>query len=127
MKVKYRIITNNASAEAKYPRVTEFLETGADGVLIRTRDCIHKGAKLLNHPLSGGVLPGVRPYISLVITDNDNDNSKAPDMVSLELIENAIRLFKKAPAGFIGYDENTLDDFKVIDLDLLDSAIVSIA
>ena len=103
----------------------EFLEIDAESILLRVRDCVHLGARLLSHPLSGGVLPGVGPYKSLIISEIDG--SAEIDLLSLNLIENAIRLLQKTPIGFEGYDDKTLEDFMELDLDLLESAMSSIS
>jgi hypothetical protein len=124
--LKLIIITNNPLAETKYPSLAEFLGSGTGGVLSRARDYIHTGAKLINHPLSGGVLPGVNPYKSLIVTAAAKSTAPGTDIMSLSLIENAIGSLKKAPDGFEGYDEKTLEDFMATDLDMLDSAMKSL-
>ena len=105
--------------EAKHGALVDFLDADAKTVLIKARDYIHRGAKLLSHPLSG-VAPGVSPYKSLVIEPTESGKT---DFASLGLIEDAIRQCKKAPEGFSGHDENTLEDFMIVDLDILDSSI----
>ena len=124
--VKVKIITNNPLVDIKYFQTAEFLDSGADGVLLRARDYIHLGARLLSHPLSGCVLLGVSPYKSLVILEAEKNLPAAVDIMSLGLIENAIKLMKRTPVDFKGNDEKILEDFRVIDLDLLDSAMISI-
>ena len=119
----YIIVTNNPLAEAEYPQITEFVSSCAGDVLVRVRDRIHMGAKLINHPLSGGVLPGISPYKSLIISAPGKGGSKKTDHTSLQLIENAIRQHKENPSGFEGYDKSTLEDFMIIDLDMLNSAL----
>ena len=121
---KIKIITNNPLVQAKYPETAKFLESGAEEVLIAVRDSVHLGAAILNHPLSGDILPGVCPYKSLIVTDADGSGSFHTDFESLALVENALRAVRKAPEGFKGYDEKTLEDFRVIDLDLLESALL---
>ena len=118
-----RIYTNNPLVEAKYPEITHVCENGAQGVLITARDKVHHGAKLVCHPLSGCVLPGISPYKSLIITDIQENIPQKTDFNSLTLIEEAIRALKKPPEGFSGYDEKTLEDFRVLDLDLIQSAL----
>jgi len=124
--LKLNVITNNPLAKTKYPSLAEFLESGSGGVLAQARDYIHSGAKLINHPLSGGVQPGVNPYKSLVVTAAIKSTAPGTDIMSLGLIENAIGSLKEAPAGFEGYDEKTLEDFMATDLDMLDSAMKSL-
>ena len=139
------IITNNPLVRAKYPDLACFHDLGVQGVLFAVRDRVHLGAEVLSHPLSGDVLPGVTPYRSIVVSDSGfgvpvADAAGGTDLRSVSLIENAIRMLKKPPAVsdsntqphlenpgyFNGFDDSILEDFQVIDLDLLDSAMISI-
>jgi len=120
---KYRILTNNPMVRDKYPDIVDFFDVDAEGVLIRVRDLVHLGAGILNHPLSGDVLPGVCPYKSIIVSERDGIGSFSTDHRALSLIESAIGALVRPPDGFKGYDEAVLDDFRVLDLDLLDSAI----
>ena len=120
---KIRIVTNNPLVKSEHPDCAELLDGGTEDVLIRVRDYMHKGAKLLTHPSSGGTMPGENPYKSLVVSGIGTGEPATADAMALALIEDAIRLTKKTPDGFIGYNEKTLEDFRVIDLDLLNSAM----
>ena len=119
----YLIITNNPLVCDKYGEKVLFIDAGVENVLIAVRDKVHSGNRLLNHPLSGGVLPGVCPYKSLIISSDSGDGPPETDFESLGLIENALRVMKKTPDGFAGYDNKVLEDFQVLDLDILDSAL----
>jgi hypothetical protein len=123
--LKAKIFTNNPLVRDKYPDLAEFLDTGPEGVLIAVRDRVHLGAGVLNHPLSGDVLPGISPYKSIIVTGTKRDGSIRTDFESLGLIERAIGAIKEPPAGFKGHDMKTLEDFQVLDLDLLDSALAA--
>jgi len=124
--IKLKICTNNPLVEAKYPEIACVYDSGPEGVLIAARDMIHNGAKLISHPLSGGVLPGFCPYKSLVVSNNGETDGNNIDFASLGLIEESIRVLVEAPKGFPGYDENTLEDFRVLDLDMIQSALASL-
>lgn len=119
----FHILTNNPMVKEKYPEITQ-LETdfSVADVFIHSRDAIHLGANLINHPLAGSVKPNQSPYKSLVLSDNKGNL----DMDSLNLIEGAIQVLHKFPFRKIKYDADTLEDFQVIDLDLLDSALDSL-
>ena len=124
----YTIISNNPLVNEKYRDKTTYLETGAEGVLVAVRDMVHLGAKILNHPLSGGLLPGASPYKSLVVSDAtgagaEGLSSPCVDYESLYLIEHAIRVLQRPPEGFAGFSGQVLLDFQVLDLDLLESAL----
>ena len=121
-----RIITNNPRVYEAYPNASEFMDVGAEGVLVAVRDRVHLGAVILNHPLSGGVLPGISPYKSLIVTNVCDTDDLKTDFSSLALIESALKALKKPHSGFEGYDSQALEDFEVLDLDILGSAVVSL-
>ena len=116
-----KIISNNPLVKTKYPLITELLDISILEILMRTRDYIHLGAKLLNHPQSGGLLTGENPYKSLVLEDLCKDTAMTTDFFSVNLIEKAIEQIVDPPTDFINYDKKTLYDFQVIDLDMLET------
>ena len=126
VKPNIKIITNNPLVRPKYPDFTEFHEKSAEYVLLVVRDKVHLSAIILNHPLSGGLLPGANPYKSIVIADSAGDAASNIDFESISLIERAIELLIKPPEGFKGFENGALEDFQVLDLDLLDSAMITI-
>lgn len=118
----FYIITNNPQACKKYEELTFFVDTTVQGIFLKARDAVHAGAVLINHPLSGSVKPNESPYKSLVISYV----KPALDVASLQLIEGAIIVLDKLPVKDRKYNQQVLDDFMAIDLDLLDSAILAL-
>ena len=122
------LITNNPAAAKKFSGIIEtvYLEN-ADfiNVLYFTRNKIHEGCKLLTHPLSGSVKPNQTPYKSIVIT---KDKAQL-DTESLIIIEDSIAMSmkqineKKAPFR----PKDILEDFQLIDMDLIASGIESMS
>lgn len=116
------IVTNNPlvlkEMEHRYSII--YKETTFDGILEQIRDLIHKGYRLLTHPLSGSVKPGETPYKSVLMSRGER-----LDMTSLTLIEDAIRTSRKFEDKSEKYSGRTLDDLKLIDMDLLKGAIAS--
>ncbi|MEG0332356.1 MAG: GrdX family protein [Clostridium sp.] len=126
MIVKPILITNNPKA---YDRLQdeieniEFVEGGLLDVMIVVRDYIHKGYKLLTHPLMGSIKPNETPYKSVAISLKPQ---AAADMDSVMLIENSIetatRLIRnKTPRE---WPESILEDFSLIDYDLIKNALI---
>jgi len=113
------VITNNPLSAEKYPGVSVLLKTDVEGIFKAARDRIHLGALILGHPLSGSVKPNESPYKSLVLSQPGDGF----DMQSLQLIEGALAVLYKLGVKNRAYPERVLTDFRVIDLDLLDSAI----
>ncbi|WP_053956673.1 GrdX family protein [Inediibacterium massiliense] len=124
--MKETIITNN-------PKVFEGNQGKTDiiyledvpylSVLLLARDKIHKGYKLLTHPLSGSVKPNETPYKSIAITKEKGE----VDIDSIKIIEESIQTVqkflrtKKTPC----WTKKILKDFQLIDYCLIQSAIES--
>ena len=117
-----KIITNNPLVFDKYKNITFLQSCSVEDIFTLARDEIHLGAKLIIHPLSGSIKPNESPYKSLVLS-NERDSL---DTESLLLIESAIATLRKLPKRSRELPKRALDDFQVIDLDLLDSAITAL-
>lgn len=90
MRTKVFILTNNLKAKKHYPEA-RYMEGEFMDVINAARDLIHKGHKLISHPLTGSVKPKETKYKSILMTAD----AGAIDMQSLELIENAITTTNK--------------------------------
>lgn len=120
--MEYEIITNNTLVYQKYQKrfTVRMNEDEYEQVLIKVRDLVHRGWRLCTHPLAGSIKPNETPYRSIVIR-----KGSGLDCQSLELIENSINVYR----GFIrnttppAWSEKILDDFRVVDLNILESAL----
>ena len=119
------IITNNPDVkEAFGDRDIRFVDGGYREVLVSARDLVHKGHRLLTHPLMGSLKPNETPYRTVVMSKE----AAALDPDSLQLIEQAIETFDRF-AATVRRDrgDNTpeplLADFRLIDLSLVNSAL----
>lgn len=124
MTKKAIIVTNNALS---YERFSEkynvvFVNGSLMDVFITARDYIHKGYTLLTHPLSGSIKPNETPYKTIAISHVRQDEL---DFNSLMLIENSIETAAKLLVNkqTKSWSENVLDDFRVIDFDLIKNAL----
>ena len=118
------IISNN-------PKVKEFFEKEqievlyTDGdykeVLYTVRDRVQLIYHLLPHPLSGSIKPNETPYKSIAVK-----KEKDLDLLSLELISNAIEVYNKLQKDLKTplWTKSILEDFMVIDLDLIKNALL---
>lgn len=99
-----------------------YVEGSLMDVLLLVRDHIHKGHRLLTHPLSGSVKPNETPFKTVLIS---TVNGKTTDMDSLMLIEVSIQTAekllrdRKTPV----WSDKLRDDFSLIDYDLINNAI----
>lgn len=119
------IITNNPLINEKFNKSNPviLLNGGYIDVLYNARDKIHKGSKLLTHPLMGSLKPNETPFRTIIL-DNVIGNL---DMDSLFLIENSIATSKKFPIGEEVLKEEVLQDFRILDLKLIESAISTLS
>ncbi len=87
------------------------------------RDMVHKGSRLITHPLMGSVKPNETLFRSIIISGGNG-----LDYESLAIIEKSIAVAEK----FIRnnkvpkWGDNVLDDFRFVDLSLFESALNSI-
>ena len=115
-----RIITNNPLVMGKYQEISCFQNTDVYGIFTAVRDKVHKGAVLLTHPLSGSVKPNETPYKSVILSIKEGDL----DLKSLNLIENAIDMLRRLQKINQDFSSEVLNDFMVIDLELINSALI---
>lgn len=88
-------------------------------VFLEVRRLVMLGYRLLSHPLSGSMGPGVSPYKSVLLTDETSSDKRS----DVEMVDKAIQLtmlqmddHKHAVWGSI-----SLIDLQQMDLDLLGS------
>jgi len=128
------IITNNPAVVDDYPEASCHIQGSVQKVFTTVRDAVHKGARIITHPLCGSIKPNESPYKSVVITtatgkkaacDCQSDflrQSQTPvklDMKSLSIIEDAIATLARLPHRNRKYDESVLEDFRIIDLNFI--------
>ena len=136
--MRYFILTNNPMAVDRFASSHEvcFVQGTLMDVLVHARDQIHNGAVLLTHPLYGSVKPNETPYRSLLLgkkrilagnsgEEKENSNGCIPDAESVRLIGNAISTARKFIDKKEITDPRLLNDFQVVDLSLLESAVES--
>lgn len=118
-----KIITNNQRVidaySSKYD--VEVIEGNYLAVLEKVRDYIHNGYVLLSHPLSGSIKPGETPFKSIMISKG-NDDFTSETMISDAYIM-AKRMIDESKVK--DYTEKLLNDFSVVDYDVISSAIES--
>lgn len=121
------LITNNFNVYEKYRNNMDityddnfsYLE-----ILQYTRDKVHLGHELLTHPLSGSIKPNETPYKSILISKKKSNL----DFDSLNIIEESIKTTEKFLNNKItpNWTEKVLEDFRVIDLSLMENVIDSL-
>lgn len=122
---KSMIVTNNPSVFEKYSekRKVEYLEGKTYmEVLEHVRGMLHEGYKLLTHPLSGSVKPNETPYKSILVS---LEKKEKLDQDGILIMEDAILTVRKFLGNFQtpNWTERVLDDFRVVDLSLMENTI----
>jgi hypothetical protein len=120
-----KIITNNPAVQDAYGGAACFVDGDVSAVFTNVRDAVHLGARLVSHPLSGGVKPWENPYKSVAVSFPENGKGATTDFASLQQIEDAIAALGK---GCFNNEKNTadesiLDDYRIIDIDLITNAM----
>ncbi|GAA0775383.1 GrdX family protein [Clostridium subterminale] len=118
------IVTNNPMSKEKFEGKykVEFIDVPQLDILKKVRNYIHKGNRILTHPLMGSVKPNETPYRTVCVSVEVVDGV---DLQSLEIMENSIVTTEKFLRDFNTpqWSEKILADFQLIDSDLIDHAI----
>ncbi len=113
------LITNNPRFKDAKNMDVIYMKKDCLEVFIKARDFIHKGYKLITHPLYGNFRVDQMFYRSVALEKNDKI-----DLQSLELIENAIsRLYGKKVSKRYVVTEKMRDDFSYIDYEIISEAL----
>lgn len=118
------VVTNNPSVIAE-DHVVHLGEGGVLVVMKAVRGYLHKGHRLLTHPLAGSVKPNENPYKSIVITRQPG----LLDFESVSILEGAIklaeRMLRESPPRQL--PEQVLSDMALIDHSLLTAGLDSLS
>ena len=119
------MLTNNSLVRDEYGKDLDiiFIDGEYIDVLKSARDMVHKGAKLITHPLMGSVKPNETPFRSIIVEQGDS-----LDIESLTVMESSIASAEKfqRDAKVPLWNEIILNDFRFVDLKLFESAYDSI-
>lgn len=122
--MKNLLVTNNEAVNEKFKDKMEviFLENNKYiDVLEFVRDKIHEGHKLLTHPLSGSIKPNETPYKSIMISKEIGELDTEGLVIIEDSIQSANKFTSIKPTP--DWKERVLDDFRVIDLSLMENVI----
>lgn len=118
------VLTNNTLVQENLGDKfsVNFINGKAVDVLIKARDYVHNNHRLLTHPLISSIKPNEMPFRTIIISKQKENNI---DMESLELIENSISTTNKfmMDFGIPNWNESILNDFQLIDFDIIYNAI----
>ena len=121
-KEKCTIVTNNDRVADKYKDIMKVeLVNSYEEVLIKARDMVYDRHRLLTHPQAGSLKPNQTPYRSIIIYPSDNSSNMDDVMMIEKAIEtfNKFREIKETPK----YEEKIANDYKTIDLSMIDNVM----
>lgn len=121
--MKKLIVTNNPMVREKYSQQYDlkYEETSFVGVLKQVRDLVHRGYRLLTHPLSGSIKPNETPYKSVLLEESIGKI----DEFSVRVIEEAVLTCDKFSQKKYPYKKDVTRDFQFVDLTLFESGLES--
>ena len=121
------LITNNDKVYLKYKDKLQCIFTEKyEEVLIKVRDMVYDRHILLTHPQASSLKPNQTPYRSVVLYPQGNKDN----MKDILLIEKCLETFKQWQNISLtpeNYSDKIAEDFKVIDLSIIDNIIPRIS
>lgn len=121
------LVTNNGKVLEVYGDHAkigvEYLEGGSClDVLIRVRDLVHAGRRLMSHPQASSLKPNQSPCKTVLLLDGRGAQSFARDV---EMAESSIAALHKFAGDMPppNWPERVLRDFQTIDLSVIESAV----
>lgn len=121
-KEKCTIVTNNDRIADKYKDMMNVeMVDSYEEVLIKARDMVYDRHRLLTHPQAGSLKPNQTPYRSIIVYPSDNSSNMDDVMMIEKAIEtfNKFREIKETPK----YEEKIANDYKTIDLSMIDNVM----
>ncbi|EEA85838.1 GrdX family protein [Peptacetobacter hiranonis] len=121
-KEKCTIVTNNDRVADKYKDIMKVeLVNSYEEVLIKARNMVYDRHRLLTHPQAGSLKPNQTPYRSIIVYPSDNSSNMDDVMMIEKAIEtfNKFREIKETPK----YEEKIANDYKTIDLSMIDNVM----
>lgn len=120
------VVTNNDKVWEKYKdKMKVVLLADYEEVLVKTRDLVYDRHCLLTHPQASSLKPNQTPFRSVILyPKGKEDNTK-----DILLIEKCMETYKEwqeiAPTP-AKYEEKVKNDFKTIDLSIIDNVVPKI-
>lgn len=121
------LVTNNDRVYEKYKSLlTVELMDSYEEVLIRARDMVYDRHILLTHPQASSLKPNQTPYRSVVVYPKGKEDN-TEDMLLIEKCLETYRQWQQIAPTPRNYQERVAEDFKTIDLSVIDNVIPRIS
>ena len=112
------LVSNNEEL-CREVRTGRFVKGSSLDVLVCVRDGVHRGDRLLTHPLCGNLRPYQQPFRSVLIEEHPGE---LVDLDSLSMIEQAVAVYKSCEGRLLipeELDDDTRADYAFIDAELM--------
>ena len=120
---KVTLVTNNDRVYEKYREDMEvlLLDSYRD-VLLKVRDLVYDRHILLTHPQASSLKPNQTPYRSIMVyPKGEEDNMK--DIMLIEKCIETYDQWKEIAATPHNYQKSVAEDFKTIDLSVIENIV----
>ncbi|MCI8795818.1 MAG: GrdX protein [Dorea sp.] len=117
------LVTNNNRVYEKYKDIMKVLYMQSyEEVLLKVRDLIYDRHVLLTHPQASSLKPNQTPYRSVIVyPKRKEDNTE--DILLIEKCLETYCQWQKIASTPKKYEEQVAEDFKTIDLSVIDNVI----
>lgn len=117
------LVTNNDRVYEKYKDTMKVLYIQSyEEVLVKVRDLVYDRHVLLTHPQASSLKPNQTPYRSVIVyPKRKEDNTE--DILLIEKCLETYYQWQKIASTPKKYEERVAEDFKTIDLSVIDNVI----
>lgn len=117
------LVTNNDRVYEKYKDTMKVLYMQSyEEVLVKVRDLVYDRHVLLTHPQASSLKPNQTPYRSVIVyPKRKEDNTE--DILLIEKCLETYYQWQKIASTPKKYEERVAEDFKTIDLSVMDNVI----
>lgn len=117
------LVTNNDRVYEKYKDTVKVLcMQSYEEVLVKVRDLVYDRHVLLTHPQASSLKPNQTPYRSVIVyPKRKEDNTE--DILLIEKCLETYYQWQKIASTPKKYEERVAEDFKTIDLSVIDNVI----
>ena len=117
------LLTNNDKVMAKFGDTIKCIMCkNYEEVMIKTRDMVYTGHKLLTHPQASSLKPNQTLYRSIIIYPKEGEDN-TEDIMLIEKCVETFRQWQDIARSPENYLENVTNDFKTIDLSVIENVI----
>lgn len=117
------LLTNNDKVMAKFGDTIKcIICKNYEEVMIKTRDMVYTGHKLLTHPQASSLKPNQTLYRSIIIYPKEGEDN-TEDIMLIEKCVETFRQWQDIARSPESYPENVTNDFKTIDLSVIENVI----